>query len=225
MNVNILTILEVKPMEQTDLERMTKIQNAKYDKEMSVDEYVKMEKGFNPMFGQFKLGCEQDVAYFYQLTDAIYAVEHNMGDINEAGVYNYAIIRTVNEGSVYTNIDPKAFYLYEFNPQTKGYELVNKDTDIYKFLSKEFNADIIIEETKPNIVLNLTKEEATQNFATELKQSIENKDYQKIQQMVSQEDYKITNEINDVCGQVNDAFYEFEKVVNDFCDKLFGKFK
>lgn len=225
MKIYILSILSVKQKTEEMLKKELEIHNLKYNKNLTMDKYINFINSFNPYASKYTDSYGEPNAYFFNLSDAIYAAEHNLGDINEAGVYNYITIVALPIGQMYAHIEPSEFYVFKYNEKEDGYiQITNNDDEIYKFLAKSHNATYLIKE-KPIINMNLSKEEEknTKDFINTLKENIDKKEYNKVKELIENKEVSVSNKLNDFFKDMTDSFKQVDETVNRFFDILNGK--
>jgi hypothetical protein len=228
MKVYVLSIYSIHPLTQEDLETSLKIHNLRYKRETTMEDFLKFKEDWVKGSSKYDIDYSsgEKNAYFYNLGDAIYAVQRNMGDINEAGVYNYATILAYEVGQMYATCQPLEFYAYKYNRTIDGYEEIHKGEDeVYDMLVTICSASHL-EASKPVIELDLSKKEISQNqdFVNELKTNFDNKDYTKVKQMIESKEVEVSNSFNNFLDEVSESFKPVDDALNKFFDVLNGKF-
>lgn len=225
MKIYILKIYDIRLKDTKILEKDLKIHNIKYNQNLTMEQYIEFVEDIIPGSTKFTGISEGEYnAYFYNLTDAIYAAEYNLGDINESGAFNYITITCVESGVVYSESHPSEFYVYKFNGNDGYEEVINKEDEIYKYLAIASNATHIINHT-PYIKLNLTKEEeeSTKQFVSSLKENMDKKDYQKVKQLIDAKEENVSKKFDNFFNEMNTSFQQVDASINKFFDIFNGK--
>lgn len=224
MNIYVLTALHVIPKTEEMIQQELEIRNIKYEKKITLEQYKKFEEDWNKFANKYKITCSEENAYFIKEEDALWAARNNLADINEAGAYNYIIVTGVEEGRMYTNCIPKAFYVFKYNSEIGKYEDVPNTDEVYQFLAIGSNASLL--KGKPKIVLNLSKEEkdANQNFVQSLKESFEKKDYSNVKKMIDEKEDVMSESLNEVLNDISSQFENIGHSIQNVVDFFNGKF-
>ena len=225
MKIYILKIYDIKPKTKEMLEKELKIHNIKYEQDLTMDKYMKLVEDWEPGSTKFiGLSGGEPNAYFYDLNEAIYAAEHNLGDVNECGSYNYITITGVESGLMYGEFEPVEFYVYKYNDNDGYNEIVDKDDEIYKYLIKHNSASHITNQNS-SIKLNLTKEEetSTKEFISSLKENFDKKDYGKVKQLIDTKEEIVSKKLDGFFDEVTNSFQQVDNSINKFLDIFNGK--
>jgi len=77
------------------------------------------------------------VGFFSSKDQAIYAIEENWGDLNEAGYFPWLVVEGLEENSIYPLVEPKNQIFFKWQGQDNG-EWVPCDfpKEICKYLEK-----------------------------------------------------------------------------------------
>lgn len=225
MKIYVLSILSIKQKTEDMLKKELEIHNLKYNQNLTMDKYIDFINNFNPYASKYTDSCGEQNAYFLNASDAIYAAEHNLGDVNEAGVYNYITIVALPIGQMYAHMEPSEFYVFKYNEKDGGYnQITNTDDEIYKFLERSHYATYLTKE-KPVINLNLSKEEEkdTKDFMSSLKENIDKKDYGKVKELIDKKEISLSNQVNEFLDDITDSFKQVDETINKFFDIFNGK--
>ena len=135
----IVSTINLKEKSYEDLMKEYEIFKIKYNtwRKSTFEEFINFQKEWAR--DRYEL-TDEDNAYFLEFDKAKEAVEENINDINDSGVYNYALIRKVNLNSMYAKQLPEEIYIFKFNKQKMKYDL-NEDIndEEYKFIHSSFN--------------------------------------------------------------------------------------
>lgn len=133
-NIYIVNAISVTEYKEEDLKRKHTAHNCLNERQLTYEEYLKFLKNWkedtysiSSFISSFHLEYEKAKEY----------AENNLGDINEAGCYNYAAIIKAPMDCFYYNSyqNPKTdFELYKYNSETKKYELLDKSAKEYNYI-------------------------------------------------------------------------------------------
>lgn len=222
MNIYVLNVLNIEEHTEETLKKGLEIHNSTYNKQWNIEQYINYLNDINKLGSKYIVTGEYENAYFYNLTDAIYAAEHNMADVNEAGCYNCITIRCLPIGQMYAFCYPTELYVYKFKSKNDGYELVDKNDELFKYFASQY---MYIEKQKVEINLDLTKKEeiATKDFVSEFKESFDKKDYGKMKDMLNAKERQLSNQINGFLNDIEESFSQVDESINKFFDIFNGK--
>ena len=116
------------------LKEMYEIHKIKYKKEISFEHFLKFQKDFK----EDKYLIDSFVSsYHSEKEKAIQYAVNNIGDINEAGCYNYAGVSTLYTDIAYYNTEqnPKEdFIIYKYCREDNMYHELDKSAPEYKYI-------------------------------------------------------------------------------------------
>lgn len=135
-SIYILKTISLKKKTEEDLIKEWKIRNIKYsNKEVSYEDYLEYLESWNEKEYDFS---EEDNCYFTDLATAKEYAVSNMADMNDGGVYDYALIVKTDLNRAYAMTNYEEPYFFKFNYDTHKYEEVDlNDSEKGKMILKK----------------------------------------------------------------------------------------
>ncbi len=164
-NIYTLNLLRIEEKDESMLEKELKIENCKYERQISLEDYKDRICSFNSLALKYKLAYSEENAYFLNFFDADYCVRTNCTDINEAGVYNYACIISYPIGVMYGSCEPCEFYLYRYNRDNDEYVEVSSNEDVHKFVATELGTTFLIKNDYKESAFHLFQKDVIPNLS------------------------------------------------------------
>lgn len=226
MKLYVLSLHSIHQKTNEMLELDLKIHNLKYNKNFTMEQYIKYQEGWLKNSTKYTNAYGEENAYFNDLNEAIYAAEHNLADVNEAGVYNYITIIEYPMNKMYAFSEPTRFLVFKYNKNSDGYdEVTDTNDEIYQLLANAKCCKFLIN-NKPKINLNLSKEEelSTKEFVDKLKENLDKKDYKKVKEMIDEKEVSTSIKINSFVDDISSSFHQVDNAVNKIFDVLNGNF-
>lgn len=122
-NIYILYAVDIIPVTQKGLEIGFAAYHARFP-DRTYDDFLRYKKNWKEdkfTFDVYPMG------YFIDEKTAVDYTESNMGDINEAGAYPYAIVSQMPLNRVYPHCNTRNARLFLFNKGTERYEKIGWD--------------------------------------------------------------------------------------------------
>ena len=122
----VITTVSLKKRLESDIRKEYEIYKIKYPvwKLKTYENFCEFLKSWN--WYDYTLS-QEDNSYFFNLSEAKDRVIHNIGHINDGGIYNYVVIKKVPIEKIHANSDIKEYYLFIFNKNIGLYEEVTID--------------------------------------------------------------------------------------------------
>lgn len=136
--IYVVSTINLKEKSKEDIIREYEISKLKFPlwKNKTLEQYYEFIRSWNK--DRYSISCE-DNAYFVDLEIAKLYVEKNTCDINDGGVYNYAIIKKIPLNTIYACTLLEDVYIYTYNKDTSKYTEVNLDSsEEVKYISSFF---------------------------------------------------------------------------------------
>lgn len=134
----IVKTIKLRKLTEEDLKtgfEMLKVRSKNW-RNRTFKEYVEFEAGWDR--GEYN-SISEDNAYFKSLDEAKNFTINNTCDLNDGGVFNYAIIQEVPLNCSYAYTRIKSDYLFKFNRDTDKYEEIDFDSDNEtRYLSRNY---------------------------------------------------------------------------------------
>lgn len=126
----------IKYLTVDDLIKKFNIRKAQFPKalEISFEEYLELLKSWNEDKYETFLDL---LAICDDLEVAKNKVINNVGDFNEAGCYNHAIIIEVFKDMIYTLTEPQSILFYKYHDNVNKYKEI-EDEDMLTYLNKRY---------------------------------------------------------------------------------------
>ena len=154
-----------------------------------------------------------DYAYASSLTEAMYQIQNQMYE--KAENYDLVSVREVPIGPI--DVLPTDLKVFAKNTDMATFCELPQNSSRYKLVSNKFN---FIPSDK--IVLDLSKEEIIEekNFATKLKENLDNQNYSEIKTMIDSKEKSFNTSFNDGMEELNTYFDKISDMVNKILDRF-----
>lgn len=120
-------VVHLRKKTEEDLKLGFEIDKMRLNKNLSYEKWLSNQIYFNQK--DFFIDTE-DIGYFLDKEEAIYAIENNLGDINDGGVYNYAVIEGLRLNKVYPSATSETSYdLFKYDYTTDTYIPIDWNTN------------------------------------------------------------------------------------------------
>lgn len=139
----IVSTVDLKEKTDEDLKKEYEVYKVKYPswKEKSYESFYEFQEGWNWHKYSFE---QEENSYFLDLDKAKASVESNFADINDGGVYNYALIKKVPLEYAYAMTRVEELYLFKYDRELDSYVEIelNKDDESKYITSVVFPLNI-----------------------------------------------------------------------------------
>jgi hypothetical protein len=154
-----------------------------------------------------------DYAYASSLTEAMYQIQNQMYE--NSNDYDLVSVREVPIGLI--DVVPSDIKVFAKNDEMTTFCELPQNSNKYKIIADNFN---FVPSEK--IVLDLSKEEIIeeQNFASKLKENLDNQNYSEIKNMIDNKEKSFNSSFNDGMEELNTYFDKISDVVNSFLNKI-----
>lgn len=128
----------IKSLTKDDLIKKYKIRKIQYPTALNItfEEYLALLKSWND--DTYDIMSFDLLAICNDLEVAKEKVINNVGDFNEAGCYNHAIILEVFKDQIYTLTEIQSAFFYEYDNTLDKYKEI-EDEKLLSFLHKKYN--------------------------------------------------------------------------------------
>lgn len=131
----MVSTVSLKKRTEDDLKKEFEVYKVKYPswKEKTFEQYYEFQKGWN--WHKYSM-TQEDNSYFLDLEKAKSCVKKNFADINDGGVYNYALIKKIPLNRAYAMIHVDELYIFEYEVATDTYKEVSlNENDETKYIT------------------------------------------------------------------------------------------
>ena len=125
-NLFVLSIAWIKKLTKEDLEKEYEHNYKVKFPDRDFETFVKYKEGWNE--DKYRFGAEPQGFFLDEKTAVEYA-QANMGDINEAGSYPYAIVSSMPLNRVYPTANKRTHRLFEYCHKDDGYHEISWERD------------------------------------------------------------------------------------------------
>lgn len=124
----VVSTVSLKERTKEDLKKDFEITKLEYPswQNKTFEQYYEFEKGWNR---DKYIMNEEDNSYFLDFQKARNSVINNFADINDGGIYNYAVIKKVPMNMAYVMIHVEEMYLFKYNLDADIYIEVSLNED------------------------------------------------------------------------------------------------
>ena len=132
-NIYYVEALAVEEKTETDLIKEYEIYKIKYEREITYEKFLETKKNWH----EDKYYIEGFTSSYHEtLEEAKEYVIENIGDINEAGSYEYAaVVEAPLSVSYYNSYQTKkSFILYKYNHDKNKYEEIPQTEEVCKYI-------------------------------------------------------------------------------------------
>lgn len=128
--IYVVNAIYADELTKEDNEKEFEIYKIRYEiwKNKTFEEFLNFQRGYKK--DKWNIGGF-DSSYHTTKEEAIKFITENIGDINEAGCYNYASVSPIPMGCAYYNsrMNKNDIVLFKWNKGTHRYEIFNKTTE------------------------------------------------------------------------------------------------
>ena len=130
--------ISIREITEEDLKKEFEIDKIKHP---NLTSYEKWLNNTNKWVGtKYRVGS-YDLGYFLEKEEALWAVENNLGGMDEGGCYPYALIEKLPLNTAYpTSTCETEYDLFKFNFETRGYEAIDfHESDKEEYIMSQFD--------------------------------------------------------------------------------------